>query len=113
GNPTTGPPLTASHWAPSLPPLLCRRHRLSTCAGIGRIPPRLAAIGTSANSAIGSHDLPEARCRWAVGRNRDARRFLSRDERETPPLVPSAKGGIYPGAKFPAPSIKFPARAKK
>ena len=28
-----------------------RRRRLSTCAGIGRIPPRLAAIGTSANSS--------------------------------------------------------------
>ena len=51
----TGPSLTASHWALSLPPLLCRRHRLSTCAGIGRIPPRFVAIGTSANSAIGSH----------------------------------------------------------
>src|SRR5262249_32531179 len=39
--PFMGPSLTVSPWAPSSPPLLCRRHRLSTCAGIGRIPPRL------------------------------------------------------------------------
>jgi hypothetical protein len=46
------------HWAPSSPQLLRRRHRLSTCAGIGRIPLRLAAIGISANSSI-VHDLPQ------------------------------------------------------
>jgi hypothetical protein len=46
-----GPSLTVSPWAPSSPPLLCRRRRLSTCAGIGRIRPRPAAIGTSANSS--------------------------------------------------------------
>src|SRR5215831_6751622 len=56
-----GPSLTVSHWAPSWPPLLCRRRSLSTCAGIGRIRPRLEAIGTSANSPTGSHDLLEAR----------------------------------------------------
>ena len=49
--PTTGPSLTGSHWAPSSPPLLCRRRGLSTCAGIGPIRQRLAAIGTSANSS--------------------------------------------------------------
>jgi ABC-type uncharacterized transport system substrate-binding protein len=31
--------------------MLCRRRGLSTCAGIGPIRPRLAAIGTSANSS--------------------------------------------------------------
>jgi membrane protein DedA with SNARE-associated domain len=43
-----------------LPPGLCRRRRPSTCAGIGLIRPRLAAIGTSANSSTGSHDLPRS-----------------------------------------------------
>jgi hypothetical protein len=31
--------------------MLCRRRGLSTCAGIGPIRPRLAAIGTFANSS--------------------------------------------------------------
>jgi hypothetical protein len=31
--------------------MLCRRRGLSTCAGIGRVRPRLAAIGTSANNS--------------------------------------------------------------
>src|SRR5262249_46254198 len=53
--------LTVSHWAPSWPPLLCRRRRLSTCAGIGPFRPRLAAIGTSANSSTGSHDYTAQR----------------------------------------------------
>src|SRR5262249_61019373 len=33
---------------------------LSTCACIGRIRPRLAAIGTFANSSTGSYDLPRS-----------------------------------------------------
>jgi len=59
--------LMVSHRAPLSPPMLCRRRGPSTCAGIGPIRPRLAAIGTSANSSTGSHDLP--RSSRAVGRS--------------------------------------------
>src|SRR5215831_18745574 len=69
-NPTMGPFLTVSPWAPSSPLLLCRRHRLSTCAGIGRIPPRLAAIGTSANSS--SMICLDARAHWSETRTPSA-----------------------------------------
>src|SRR5262249_11979125 len=55
-----------AHWAPSWPPRLCRRRRLSICAGIGRIPPRLAAIGTSANSS--STISLDARAQWSETR---------------------------------------------
>jgi hypothetical protein len=40
----------ASQSARSSPPMLYRLRGLLTCAGIGRIRPRLAAIGTTANS---------------------------------------------------------------
>src|SRR5262245_59663073 len=57
-----GPSLTMSPWARSSQLRLRRRLRLSTCAGIGRILPRLAAIGISANSSS-VHDLPRfSRC---------------------------------------------------
>ena len=67
-NPTTGPSLTVSHSAPSSPPMPCRRRRPSTCAGIGPIRPRLAAIGTSANSSTTMLARANKRLvsRWAI-----------------------------------------------